>query len=129
VGLRNGFAGGLMLAALVLSGCGGAPAPTPAGTPAVTIHVTAYNLAFDPSRVSVPADVTFAIEFENRDAAPHNIVINGSGINRTTEAFTGPQTRTYVFAALPAGTYTFVCAIHPEMTGVLESTASSDAAP
>jgi plastocyanin len=114
-----------LLLALLLAGCGGSTAATPVGTPAVTLHVTASNLAFEQKSLTVPANVTFAIELDNKDAAPHNITISGPGVSRTTDPFSGPQARTYVFAALPAGTYKFACAIHPEMTGILESSALS----
>ena len=32
---------------------------------------------------------------------------------------TGPTTVTYDVPALPAGTYTFTCTVHPNMTGTL----------
>lgn len=83
----------------------------------MTVQLTAKDIAFDKTTFTVPADVTFAVELNNQDAAPHNVDINGNGASRKTEPFSGPATRTYVYAALPAGTYTFVCAVHPEMTG------------
>ncbi len=35
------------------------------------------------------------------------------------EIFTGVGTKTYDIPALPAGTYAFVCTVHPNMVGVL----------
>ena len=35
------------------------------------------------------------------------------------EIFSGVDTRTYAVPALPAGTYAFVCSVHPNMTGTL----------
>ena len=35
------------------------------------------------------------------------------------DIFNGPDKRTYSVPALPAGTYAFVCSVHPNMTGTL----------
>lgn len=113
-----------LIALLVLAACGG-PAATPIGTPAVTVQMTAKDLLFDKATFSVPADLTFAVELDNRDAAPHNVAINGNGQSRGSEPFSGPATRTYVFAALPAGSYSFICSVHPEMRGVVDVVAAT----
>jgi plastocyanin len=110
----------VLIVSALLVGCGGGQ-PTPAGTPSVTLPLVAYNLAFDQTQLTVPADATFAIALDNRDAAPHNVNITGSGVSRETEPFGGPATKTYVYAGLPAGGYTFVCAVHPDMKGTLVS--------
>jgi len=112
--------GAVLVVGALLSGCGGSQ-PTPAGTPAVTLTLVALNLAFDQSKLTVPADATFAITLDNQDAAPHNVNISG-GATRETEPFGGPASRTYVYAGLPAGSYTFVCSVHPDMKGTLLST-------
>jgi plastocyanin len=106
---------------LLLAACGGS-SPTPAGTPAVTVPLSAVNLAFDQSTLSVPADETFAIDFDNKDAVPHDVDISGNGQSRTSDPFSGPATKTLVFAALPAGTYTFICSVHPDMKGMVDVT-------
>lgn len=110
----------LSLLGLTLAACGSS-GPTPAGTPAVTIQLTAQNIAFDKASFTVPADVTFAVELNNQDAAPHDVDISGNGISRQTEPFSGPATKTFVYAGLPAGTYTFVCSVHTEMNGTVVS--------
>lgn len=115
-----------LLLCLLLVGCGGA-VPTPVGTPAVTLNLSANNLVYDKAVLTVPADATFAIDFTNHEVAPHNVSVRGNGAVRDGETFSGPATRHYVFAGLPAGSYTFVCAVHPEMTGVLESVAPATA--
>ncbi len=91
----------------------------PSGT---VVKESALNIAFENGSLSAPADAAFQIEFENKDAGiPHNIAIKDpSG----TEVFkgdivTGPTTVTYDVPALPAGTYTFICTVHPNMTGTL----------
>ncbi len=45
---------------------------------------------------------------------PHRVRRSGQG-----EIFNGVETRTYDVPALPAGTYGFVCTVHPNMTGTL----------
>ena len=116
-----------LLLCLLVVACGG-PAGTPAGTPAVTLNLSANNLVFDQAVLTVPADATFAIDFTNHEVAPHNVSVRGNGAVRDGETFSGPGSRHYVFAGLPAGSYTFLCAVHPEMTGVLESVAPTETA-
>jgi len=85
--------------------------------------LVALNLSFDQTSLTVPADSTFAIAFDNRDGVPHNVNVRGNGITRESDPFTGPATRTFDYAGVPAGTYTFFCSVHPDMTGVLNSVA------
>jgi plastocyanin len=35
------------------------------------------------------------------------------------DIFNGVETRTYDVPALPAGTYDFICTVHPNMKGIL----------
>lgn len=108
-------------AALVIACGGGGPATTPAGTPAVTVQLSAANSAFEETSLSVPAGVTFAIDFDNKDSAPHNVAIVGGPAGAKGEIFGGPGERVYVFPALSAGTYTFHCDVHPNMTGTIQA--------
>jgi plastocyanin len=90
----------------------------------VTLKITASGIAFDTDTLEVPAGVPFKIEFTNNDAGiPHNVAIHeGSPTGPavwTGEIFNGVETRTYDVPALPAGTYGFVCTVHPNMTGTL----------
>ena len=107
--------------AILLAACGGGPARTPVGTPAVTVQLSSNELRFDKAKINVPMDVTFAITLENQEVVPHNVIISGQPRPAGSEPFSGPASRTYVFAGLAAGTYTFVCELHPEMKGVLVS--------
>lgn len=111
---------GLLLAgvALVLAACGGAT-PPPSGTPAVTLELVAENSRWDRGELTVVAGSPFAIRLENRDTLPHNVSVRGGPAPMIGEIFTGPAERTQLFAALPAGSYTFICDVHPEMTGRL----------
>ena len=101
------------------------PAPSESGTPAgVVLTISAQGIAFDTDTLEVPADTPFQIVFANNDAGiPHNVAIHeGSPTGPEIwqgEIFNGVETRTYDVPALPAGTYGFVCTVHPNMTGTL----------
>jgi plastocyanin len=102
------------------------PAPSDGGSggQTVVIKISAQGIAFDTDTLEVPADTPFQIEFANNDAGiPHNVAIHeGSPTGPavwTGEIFNGVETRTYDVPALPAGTYGFVCTVHPNMTGAL----------
>lgn len=118
---RPAVAAILAVLAISLVSCAGAPTASPAGTPAVTLEISALNLVFDRNQLTVIAGAPFAIHFENLDVGPHNLSIRGAPTAMVGEVFTGPADRTYYFPALPAGTYTFVCDVHLEMTGTVLS--------
>jgi mono/diheme cytochrome c family protein/plastocyanin len=92
---------------------------------ATTLNLTALNLAFDKQALQVAANQPFGIDFKNQDSAGvmHNVQIrkaDGTVIDDPATIDGGAET-TYAYAALPAGTYTFICKIHPipAMTGTL----------
>jgi plastocyanin len=114
----------------------GAPSPSgaaslePSGSPAslvVTIAAPtgAATTGFEPTELTGPANVEFAVEFDNQDAtAPHNWVLSdpsGAPVNiGDTALFTGPEIVTYDIPALAPGVYSFLCQAHPTtMTGTL----------
>ncbi|HET7169901.1 MAG TPA: cupredoxin domain-containing protein [Candidatus Limnocylindrales bacterium] len=88
------------------------------------IEITAQNVAYDKSELSAPADAPFQIVFHNQDASiQHNVAIHegtptGPEVFKG-EIFPGVDTRTYDVPALKAGTYGFVCTVHPNMSGTL----------
>jgi mono/diheme cytochrome c family protein/plastocyanin len=105
--------------------------PSPSGSPAAsgsaapvgtTLQLKAANIAFDVNALEAPADEAFNIEFDNGDAGiPHNVAIHDAGGAAvfTGEIFPGVATKTYNVPALKAGSYPFVCTVHPNMTGTL----------
>ena len=105
------------------SGEPGGSAPPPAGE-GPTIPLVAKNVAFDQTTLSVPANAPFKIDFDNQDASvPHNVAIH-EGSPTGAEVFKGAifpgvAKQTYDVPALAAGTYAFVCTVHPNMTGTL----------
>ena len=101
----------------------GAPsAPPSASAPTAVVEVAAQNIAFTPTELTVAPDVAFQINFANNDAGiPHNVAIKDAGGTAifTGDIFNGVETRTYDVQPLPAGTYQFICSVHPNMTGTL----------
>jgi plastocyanin len=117
---------GLVALAAVLAACSGASAeaPTPAapaGNPSGdAVAITAKDIKFVPTAVSVKADTAFDIAFDNQDGAPHNISItNSSGANVFKGEIVSAQKVTYAVPALTAGTYGFICDVHPDMKGTI----------
>jgi cytochrome c oxidase subunit 2 len=108
-----------------------APPPPPSGEPAPSdgvtpgpapIPISAINVLFEQTELNAPADVPFVIEFDNKEAVPHNVAINdASGASIFVgEIVTGPIKVTYDIPALAAGSYPFLCSVHPTtMVGTL----------
>lgn len=97
--------------------------PSPS-TASGTVAITAQNIAFEPTTVTVPAGKAFQIAFTNNDAGvPHNLAIHqgdaGGAEVLKGEIFPGVATKTYDVPALDAGTYAFVCSVHPDMVGTM----------
>jgi plastocyanin len=108
-----------------------AAAGSPAGSPAAagspvtagaTLHIAAMNIAFDTDHLEAPAGQGFVLEFANNDpGVPHNVEIkNASGASMFKgQIITGPAKMSYQVPALAAGSYMFLCDVHPNMTGTL----------
>jgi plastocyanin len=101
-----------------------APASVAPGSPGAgvgTVSISAINTAFEQATVSAPAGQAFVITFDNKEAVPHNIQIkDASGTSMFKgDIVTGPKQVDYQVPALPAGSYTFMCDVHPNMTGTL----------
>ncbi len=72
--------------------------------------------------MTAPADKAFVIAFDNQDAGtPHNIQIKDSAgeVKFTGATFNGVAKQDYQVPALAAGSYPFLCTVHPTMTGTL----------
>jgi cytochrome c oxidase subunit 2 len=100
------------------------PAPIPSGGQQITL--TAVNITtFDPPALTAKAGQPIVFDFKNSDTTqPHDIAIEKAtpdGKDWIGLPVTQPsQTSTYTAPPLPAGTYTFYCAVHPQtMRGTL----------
>jgi cytochrome c oxidase subunit 2 len=100
---------------------GETPAPSVAAGGEV-LKLKAANTAYDVKDLTATAGQPFTIDFTNDDTFAHNVAIYEGDKNLFRGAlFTGPGTTKYAVGALPAGTYTFICDVHPipAMTGTL----------
>jgi plastocyanin len=84
------------------------------------VKITAKGVAFLEKTITGPANKPFTIAFDNQDpGTPHNVEFKDSAGNVPFkgDVFPGVASRTYQVPALPAGSYTFLCIVHPTMTG------------
>jgi plastocyanin len=122
----------LVLTTVVMIGCGatvGAEEPPPSAPPGGLV-VVANGMAFDRAELTVPADIEFALLFENRESAPHNVAILDPESGQSFfagEVFGGAASRIYTVPAIRAGVYAFRCDVHPNMAGTLTAVAPSPA--
>ena len=105
---------------------GGTPAPAATLPPGATIlKLTAVSIAYDVHELTAPAGAAFGIDFKQEDSGVggHNVEIRDSGGQTIFkgQVLTDPGETTYTIDALRAGTYTYICSIHPiaSMTGTL----------
>jgi plastocyanin len=103
------------------------PPPVASGEPgASVIQLAAVSVTegYDPNTLTAPADTPLTIQLTNRDpGAPHNVAIRAAapdGSDWIGLPIAGPsQQATYSVPPIAAGSYTFYCSVHPNMTGTL----------
>ena len=89
--------------------------------PITSFTIVAEDMEWDLERVIVPAGAEVTATIENRDQdMPHNLHVKSPG-DPKTELESGPVTQTLRFTIDEPGSYTFVCDIHPNMTGTIEA--------
>lgn len=98
------------------------PAPKP--TKNVTIDLSAKNIAFNMSNITVPPGAGVTVNFDNQDqGVAHNFAVYNTPAAATTifkgDIIVGPRKIVYTFVApTKPGTYFFRCDVHPTtMTG------------
>jgi plastocyanin len=90
------------------------------------ISLSAQDVKFQQTSLTAAAGKGFTVTLTNHDTVPHNFAILKPGGGPSDFLFNGQpltqggQTTPYSVPALPAGTYTFICIVHPtQMTGTL----------
>lgn len=87
------------------------------------VALVALNVQFDKKTLEVPAGKLFGISLDNQDVAglDHNVEIKSSDgtVIANPPTIDGGNKTTYVYQPLTAGSYTFVCVVHANMTGTL----------
>jgi plastocyanin len=93
-------------------GGSGGPPGGPGG-----IVIVAELVKFDKATLNVPAGEPFQLTLDNRDAGtPHDIdILAGEETVFDMPDFPGAETQTFDVPAIDAGTYTFLCSIHPDL--------------
>ena len=97
----------------------------PSGSSNLTVvKISAVGIKYEQATVTAPAGTPFQVAFENKDAGVgHNVTLHLGGATGAElfkgQIFNGIETRTYNVPALDAGTYAYVCTVHPTMVGTL----------
>jgi plastocyanin len=92
---------------------------TVTGAKAVAIGISAKNIAFNTSTITVPAGAMVTVNFNNMDSGiAHNVAFYTDSTAKTHiyvgAIMNGPKTTTYTFTApSKPGTYFFRCDVHP----------------
>lgn len=86
--------------------------PTTTSAP-VTKNVTIQGFAFNQSSLTIKKGDT--IVWTNKDSVPHTVTGNAGGPSSGTLN----QNQTYSFTFNSVGTFSYKCAPHPSMTGVV----------
>jgi plastocyanin len=118
---------GLIALAAVFAACSGASAAPATGSPQPStapsgdgVSIVAKDMKFTTPQVTVKAGQAFDVTFDNQDGAPHNVAISdASGASVYKGEIVSKTTVTYAVPALAAGTYTFICEVHPDMKGTI----------
>jgi plastocyanin len=102
------------------NGMAGMAMPRPAATtakgaskPVATDAVSITNFAFSPATVTVTAGST--VVWTNNDSVQHDITFDGGGI--ASSVLNQNDTFSHTFPT--AGTYRYICSIHPFMHGTV----------
>lgn len=96
----------------------GGSAPAPSGDAARSEKVEIVDFAYDPDPVTI--EEGGKVIWQNEDSAPHTATADDGSFDTGTldEGKRGSAT------FKEAGTYSYICSIHPDMTGTVEVVAA-----
>lgn len=87
--------------------------------------MTARDIKWVETEIKVPADKPFELVMDNQDDAPHNVkILDGAGAVVFTGEISSRGRVANQVPALAAGTYSFICEVHPDMVGKLAAGAA-----
>ncbi|HVV13580.1 cupredoxin family copper-binding protein [Amycolatopsis sp.] len=87
---------------------------------AKTVQVAIKNYAYDPAALTVAVGDT--VTWTNDDTAPHTVTVSDGPVKFNSPNLQQGQTFTYTFTQ--AGTYSYYCAVHPDMKATVTVTDS-----
>jgi len=123
-------AGVAMLAGGIALAVTGGAEEEPGGGERPVVALAAFNIAFEPTTLTVPAGEAFTIRFHNQDAGiQHNVEIFddpefGGTALFAGDVISGVREVDYPVDAIEAGAYFFRCIVHPNMTGEMQAVES-----
>jgi amicyanin len=95
------------------------PTSAPSGPAVATQAVKIEQFAFGPESITVKAGTT--VTWTNNDQDPHTVTSQGKDGPLKSATMNKGDTYQYTFST--AGTYAYLCTIHPFMTGTVVVTA------
>jgi len=98
---------------------------TPTTAAATTIQVAIQNYAFSPSTLNVKVGDT--VTWTNMDTAPHTVTVSSGPVKFASGNLAKGDKFSYTFKT--AGTYSYYCAVHPDMKGTVVVTGSGTPTP
>jgi amicyanin len=105
--------------ASTMPGMSMSPTDAPSGPAVATHSVKIEQFAFGPGSVTVKAGTT--VTWTNNDQDPHTVTSQGK--DGPLKSATLNKGDTYQYTFTTAGTYEYLCTIHPFMTGTVVVTA------
>jgi plastocyanin len=109
---------GIAALAVVTAACSGATAAPATDAPAAS--APAASAPAGDAIVIVTAGQPVEIVLDNQEGAPHNIAIkDADGADVFKGEIVSNAKVTYAIPALAAGTYGFLCEVHPDMQGTI----------
>jgi plastocyanin len=120
IGLRSAVAGDAHGHAAAAMGPAGAKAAAVApASGSVAVEIKMY--AFAPSALTIPVGTT--VTWTNEDSAPHTVTVS-----KGPQKFSSPNLQkgdTFSFTFTQPGTYSYFCAVHPDMMATVTVTGGS----